>query len=210
MTRRRTVLTWTAVCVLTLVLSGCVRNYYIGIRPLGEHRAPSNAREACEQIVLGRSMGMLPPGDLLSVLIERCLNEYRGIFHAGDPDLTTDPRTARCVRRSADIDIYVYVTNTHAGRSDLSFWVELRNGQFVQPGTGAVLGTFPTLRYRVPVGTFFHENVPVELSMGTVRLPSGAGLPVDIGFEIVVDADDEYVEANEYDNVRPSGCGNVR
>jgi subtilase family serine protease len=37
-----------------------------------------------------------------------------------------------------------------------------------------------------------------------------AALPVDAGFEVVIDADNEHAESNEYDNVRPSGCSNVQ
>ena len=50
----------------------------------------------------------------------------------------------------------------------------------------------------------------MALPVGSVTLPSGATFPVDVGFDVVVDADNKYAEANEYDNVRPSGCSNVQ
>jgi hypothetical protein len=191
---------------LILLAAGCRGGLF------GKHdpyRPPATARESCEQLVLGRSFGISPGPDILDAEIDRCLKEYSGLFHAKDPELTE--LRSRCVRRSssADIDITVTAVNTHAGRN-LEFWIELRNGQIVQSGTSTQLGTFPTLRYRVPPGTPFYENSPVALRVGTVTVPSPSAFPVDLGFDVVVDADNEYAEANEYDNVRPSGCSNIQ
>ena len=198
MTRQTTRSSFAAVCALVL-LAGC-----FGTRDT--YRPPTSARESCEQIVLARSLGARLPVDLFNREVDRCLNEYRGIFHADGPDLSV--RTARCARSpgTSDVNISVNAVNTHPGR-DLEFWVEIRNGRIVQPGTGTLLGTFPTLRYRVPPGVAFPQNSPVLLPVGTVTVPS---FPVDLGFEVVVDADNEYIEANEMDNVRPSGCSNVQ
>lgn len=203
MARRARWLTHVAVAFLILSSTGCA----LRKTDVDPYRPPASARESCEQLVRSRLPGRVPV-DVFNREVERCLNEYAGIFRAGDPDLTV--RRSSCARRgtSADIAITVYAVNTHAGRN-LEFWVELRNGQFVQTGTGTQLGTFPTLRYRVPPGTPFPQDTSVALPVGTVTLPSGAAFPVDVGFEVVVDADNEYGEANEYDNVRPSGCSNV-
>src|SRR5262245_20487109 len=199
MTGQTTRSTLAAVCAVVLLAGGCFGKS-------DTYRPPTSARESCEQIVLARSLGARLPADLFNREVDRCLNEYRGIFHSDDPDLSV--RTVRCGRRTgtSDVNISVNVVNTHPGRN-LEFWVELRNGRIVQPGSGTLLGTFPTLRYRVPPGVAFAQNSPVLLPVGTVTVPT---FPVDLGFEVAVDTDNEYVEANEMDNVRASGCSNVQ
>src|SRR5262245_47491721 len=160
MARRATGLTHFIVCLVALLAAGCLG----GKRDV--YRPPATARESCEQVVLGRSFGRRPPVDVFNREVDRCLNEYRGIFHAGDPDLTA--RASRCIRRTgtADVDIIVNAVNTNAGRN-LEFGVEVRNVQIVQSGTGTSIGTFPTLRYRVPAGTPFSQDSPVALPVGT-------------------------------------------